>query len=457
MYPESHHAESLQWESDVALFLDWENLKISLHKRGLTPDLSLLRQASARYGRLVTAKAYADWNDPHILQSQDQAHLFDHGFDPVYVPSHLDADPPQRRVHLIETKLNTDCMELSFTTPQIGTYLLVSGRLRFPFLTQSLRRRGYRVIHIGFSWNAPNRTRERVDDILYYDQLSQDPLDPPYMSPHSSPTDDLNGAIEELIRLVRDRHQKGRPAMLSWLGHQLRKQIPGFHPQSYGFEKFKDLVAYAERLGLLMIVTRGLLDWAVLPEEEGIPRIENLPPSNEPGEQDNAKPYFLQPDGDPGAQAVQEFPCPLDECPELFEDLVRAADQLESDSRYGFVTPGLLGQYLWRQAHVGPADVSGDSPAALEALDHLQHFRGSHIRKLVNASVDLGLLRSATLYDPGTRKAFTTVRLCRTHPFVLATLHPLSYAEPNPGLQPPLPSSSEGADQDWELPHEKAG
>ena len=46
---------------DVALFIDWENFKISLAVGHRLPNVSALKEEAANYGRVVVAKAYADW------------------------------------------------------------------------------------------------------------------------------------------------------------------------------------------------------------------------------------------------------------------------------------------------------------------------------------------------------------------------------------------------------------
>ena len=50
-------------KSDVALFIDWENIKASLDERGLKPNVSSLRETAESFGRLVVARAYADWQN----------------------------------------------------------------------------------------------------------------------------------------------------------------------------------------------------------------------------------------------------------------------------------------------------------------------------------------------------------------------------------------------------------
>ncbi len=54
----------------VALFIDWENLAIGLQEHGLTPNEKALRQFAQRYGTVLVARAYANWNQwPYVAEA----------------------------------------------------------------------------------------------------------------------------------------------------------------------------------------------------------------------------------------------------------------------------------------------------------------------------------------------------------------------------------------------------
>ena len=53
--------DQLNRGKDVALFIDWENFKISLAVGHRTPNVSALKEEVSNHGRVVIAKAYADW------------------------------------------------------------------------------------------------------------------------------------------------------------------------------------------------------------------------------------------------------------------------------------------------------------------------------------------------------------------------------------------------------------
>ena len=50
---------NLNHGTDVALFIDWENFKISLAVGHRTPNVSALKEEVSNHGRVVIAKAYA--------------------------------------------------------------------------------------------------------------------------------------------------------------------------------------------------------------------------------------------------------------------------------------------------------------------------------------------------------------------------------------------------------------
>ena len=80
---------------DVALFIDWENFKISLAGGNRVPNVSALKEEVSNHGRVVVAKAYADWvtRSPELNGASqfvnDPPALYASGIEPVYVPTRL--------------------------------------------------------------------------------------------------------------------------------------------------------------------------------------------------------------------------------------------------------------------------------------------------------------------------------------------------------------------------------
>ena len=122
---------------DVALFIDWENFKISLASGQRLPNVSSLKEEVANHGRVVVAKAYADWvtRAPELRGASqfinDPPALYAAGIEPVYVPTRLALSGNSARTtrvkNSVDVKMTADCIEIAHSYPNIGTYVLVSG------------------------------------------------------------------------------------------------------------------------------------------------------------------------------------------------------------------------------------------------------------------------------------------------------------------------------------------
>jgi uncharacterized LabA/DUF88 family protein len=254
---------------DVALFIDWENIKSSLQTRGRPrPNLSALRDTAESFGRLVVSRAYADWQEG--WHSDDPPALYSAGIDPVYVPTRkfasADATETVRRKNSVDIKLTAECLEVCHQFPNIQTFVLVSGDGDFVHLVNTLRPYGKRVVAIGVSWSTNARLSQVVDEFMYYDRdvVPDQPATESAPIP-ASQTAELERAFHKVIEILRDSRLPGR-GLLSWVKHEMIKRLRGFDQGRFGFAQFKQFMEEAERRGLLQIETHGLEDWAVLPD-----------------------------------------------------------------------------------------------------------------------------------------------------------------------------------------------
>ena len=120
---------------DVALFIDWENIKYGLlNRENRLPNAQALKEAASRFGRVVTAKAYANWQEGHNLR--DPNDLYGVGIEPIYVPTiftGVDGVPGEgqlRRKNSVDIKLAVDAVELALSNPAIETFVFApDGRV----------------------------------------------------------------------------------------------------------------------------------------------------------------------------------------------------------------------------------------------------------------------------------------------------------------------------------------
>jgi uncharacterized LabA/DUF88 family protein len=263
-------------QGDVALFIDWENIKSSLQNRGRErPNLSALRDTAESFGRLVVARAYADWQEG--WHADDPPALYAAGIDPVYVPTRKFASTESaegmRRKNSVDIKLVADCIEVSHQFPDINTFVLVSGDGDFVHLVNILRPYGKHVVAIGVSWSTNARLSQVVDQFLYYDRDVAPEQPVAAAAVPAAQNAELERSFRAAIETLRDSRQPGR-GLLSWVKHEMIKRLRGFDQSKFGFTQFKQFMEEAERRGLLTIETHGLEDWAVLPDAPSASPVE---------------------------------------------------------------------------------------------------------------------------------------------------------------------------------------
>src|SRR5689334_17455681 len=136
--------------SDVAMFIDWENIKYSLlNRENRLPNVQALKETAGRFGRVVTAKAYANWQEGHNLR--DPNDLYSVGIEPIYVPTifigpgDATTDGLPRRKNSVDIKLAVDTVEFALLNPSVATFVFVTGDGDFIHLINTLRTRGKQV------------------------------------------------------------------------------------------------------------------------------------------------------------------------------------------------------------------------------------------------------------------------------------------------------------------------
>ena len=275
---------------DVALFIDWENFKISLATGHRTPNVSALKEEVSNHGRVVVAKAYADWvtRSPELRGASqfinDPPALYAAGIEPVYVPTRLflagsSASSSGRTTRIknsVDVKMTADCIECAHSYPNIRTYVLVSGDSDFIHVINTLRTMGKRVIIIGVSWSTSRRLSDQVDGLILYD-ADVDPITPPEPIPSgngrvtprttSSSRLELAEVIRAIEEIVREERRAGGTPLLTSIKQRLMRRFTGFDEKMVGFSGFKKLMVRVAQEGNIKLVTAGLVDWATMADE----------------------------------------------------------------------------------------------------------------------------------------------------------------------------------------------
>ena len=281
-------------QREIALMLDWENIRFGLQQRNLVPNISAIKDEAQSLGRVVVARAYADFQN--YTMSNDPRRLYAAGIEPVYVPGRNYDDgrgyaQSNVRKNSVDIKLTADCVEFCHRYPDIDAYMLVSGDGDFIHLVNTLRPYGKFVAIVALSWSASPRLTESADWVRFYDidvepSLQETPDDAPAARARTSEEledemGDVFGAIEAIVT------SQNRPLVLAALKPVLAQRLGGFDERKYGYAKFKPLVMDAQDAGYVRVVTEGLVDW-VMPVHSDF---ANVDAPDDDGGEDERQPY----------------------------------------------------------------------------------------------------------------------------------------------------------------------
>jgi uncharacterized protein (TIGR00288 family) len=314
---------------DVAVFVDFENVYVSVREKfDASPNFEVIMDRCEDYGRIVIARAYADWyRYPRVTSA-----LFANGVEPMYVPTYYydrDVGRTGRPIkNSVDIHLCIDAMRTLFTQPNIRKFVLVTGDRDFIPLVNAIRQHGKDVIIIGIGGAASAHLAQSADEFLFYEQLAdlkpvvapsengrrpdesrrsedgrrerserrerapkveavpviEPVLDPPVeetdmlVAPAAEPTVDAPAAprnpYETLVDAVKLARQRGFVVNLGSLKVVMRELDSNFHESKVkdangrGFGKFKDFVKEAERQGKVQIFTNGTVTEVFLAGED---------------------------------------------------------------------------------------------------------------------------------------------------------------------------------------------
>jgi uncharacterized protein (TIGR00288 family) len=154
-------------EERLALFVDHENVAIGARDIGFRFDPAPLLDALAERGRLITRRAYADWN----LFREDRRGMVDANVELIEIPQRSDSV----RKNAADIQMAVDAMELALTRDFVSTFVIVSGDSDFTPLVSKLRELNKRVIGVGLKGSTSAMLPPACDEFIFYDRLDGAP------------------------------------------------------------------------------------------------------------------------------------------------------------------------------------------------------------------------------------------------------------------------------------------
>jgi uncharacterized LabA/DUF88 family protein len=248
--------------TDVALLIDWENLKLSLRDHfGVSPNIDSLLDAASASGRVVLARAYADWT--RSLSSVDAPNLYRAGIEPIYVPGR-EADGRALK-NSADVRMAVDAVDVCGRLPHVQTYVLVTGDGDLIHAVNFLQVGGKQVVVVGVRRSVSDLLASTADSLLFYER-DVEPLDTALLpdTPDAAregypPMDTAFSWVKEIVAEPND----GRPYPFKRLRNELRLRHGLDSRLWYGLP-FRHFMLRAERAGHVHVSTIGGLDFASL-------------------------------------------------------------------------------------------------------------------------------------------------------------------------------------------------
>src|SRR5438874_2702047 len=257
-----HHAPN------AALLIDFDNVTMGI-RSDLGKELRNLLGSDIIKGKVAVQRAYADWRRyPQYIVPLSEASI-DLIFAPAYGSSKKNAT---------DIRLAIDALELVFTRPEIGTFILLSGDSDFSSLVIKLKEYGKYVIGVGIRESSSDLLVQNCDEYYSYNALAG-------LMKASEEEPARKFDPWELVSEAVTRMKRNGDVMRSDRLKQVMQDIdPGFDEKNLGMSKFSRFVQEAHQRGLLSMtkLENGQLEIGIpqgapsTPPRPAIPELEPI-------------------------------------------------------------------------------------------------------------------------------------------------------------------------------------
>lgn len=160
-------------KKSIAVLIDYENLALGtgrptkkvpgLHQNaGPRPDMKLVLNELLKCGRIVSKKAYCDWN-----RFQDAVTpLHELGIELIEIP-----DRAVTGKNSADIRLAVDAVEMCLTREPIDTFAILSGDSDFSPVVSKLKEYGKYVIGVGMQASTSSLLSDNCDEFIFYEEL----------------------------------------------------------------------------------------------------------------------------------------------------------------------------------------------------------------------------------------------------------------------------------------------
>src|ERR1700678_4415770 len=254
-------------DATMAVFLDLENIALGARDAKYPSfDVEKVLERLLLKGHIVVKKAYCDFD----RYKDFTRGLHEAAFELIEIP-HV----RQSGKNSADIRMVVDALDLCYTKGHVDTFVILSGDSDFSPLVSKLRENAKTVIGVGVKNSTSDLFINNCDEFIYYDDLvRKEPSKarrrvaaprPAAVSAESAPTEtpagenkgpDPTDAFElvvETLEAVIEERGENEPIWGSMIKQAIKRRHPGFNERAYGFRSFNDLLADAQKRGLLAL------------------------------------------------------------------------------------------------------------------------------------------------------------------------------------------------------------
>src|SRR5438093_11003581 len=218
---------------NAALLIDFDNVTMGI-RSDLQTELKRLLSSDLIKGKVAVQRAYADWR----RYPQYVAPLSASSIDLIWAPA-----AGATKKNATDIRLAVDALELVFTRPEIGTFILLSGDSDFSSLVVKLKEYGKYVIGVGIRESASDLLIQNCDEYFSYSDLAGLTKEADLPSAQRDPWELVAEAVRQMAR-------NGDVMRSDRLKQVMQEIDPSFNEKDIGFSRFSKFVVEAAHRGL---------------------------------------------------------------------------------------------------------------------------------------------------------------------------------------------------------------
>ena len=249
--PTSVQQSPFQHAPNAALLIDFDNVTMGI-RSDLAGELRNLLSSEIIKGKVAVQRAYADWRRyPQYIVPLAEASI-----DMIMAPAYGSS-----KKNATDIRLAVDAIEIVFTRPEIGTFILLSGDSDFASMVTKLKEYGKYVIGVGIRESSSDLLVMNCDEYYSYNALAG--------LVKANEDEVVKWDPWELVVEAINRMVKNGDVMRSDRLKQVMQDIdPTFDEKNLGKSKFSKFCQEAAEQGLIKVIKLENGQLEVAPTEQ---------------------------------------------------------------------------------------------------------------------------------------------------------------------------------------------